>query len=452
MSTQLTQSAARPAMPTMPKPFVSGAPLKDGFVKRTALICLIGLGGFLLWAGFAPLSQGIPASGLIVVENSRQIVQHLEGGIVREMLVRDGDRVERGQVLLVLEDTASLANRDLVLQEIASLNGSLQRLDALSQNLETPDFSFIDALPLGDEDREQVIGRQMNLFVQQKQAFDADIAVLTARRDGAVTSRALHEEQVFINRRVLSTARDQLSLIEERFARQMARLDEVRTRERDVAALEGEISRLRRDAEQAKTLEEDLNGQIAQAEAAFARQLSIESLDVRNSLQSSAERLTAAQDVLNRSVIVAPQSGEILNLRFSTTGGVIGSGETILEIVPDVVEVTASVRIAPNDRGAVFEGQDVRTRMAAFKSWMTPTLDGEVMSVSADLKTDQITGASYYEVRVRIPAVEMTKMENLDVIPGMPVEVFIYSGTSRTTLDYLFEPISESLFRGSRTG
>jgi len=94
----------------------------------------------------------------------------------------------------------------------------------------------------------------------------------------------------------------------------------------------------------------------------------------------------------------------------------------------------------------------VRTRLTAYKSWMTPRLDGEVVSVSADLKTDPVTGASYYEVRVLIPVEEAERLGDLDVIPGMPVEVFIFSGTSRTTLDYLFEPISESLFRGARTG
>ncbi|WP_417486222.1 HlyD family type I secretion periplasmic adaptor subunit [Maricaulis sp.] len=426
--------------------------LGDGFVRNSALICLVGLGGFLAWAGLAPLAEGVPAAGQIVVENDRQVVQHLEGGIIHELLVRDGDRVVAGEALLTLQETASLAVRDELLQEIATLTGSQQRLAALRAGLDEPDFTPLDDLDLTPDQREAVTTRQSDLFRQQTQSFQADIAVLTARRDGARSSRALHAQQIRVTQRVIAAAEDQLALLRERYERQMARLDELRGMERDVAALEADISRLRTDAQQAATLEQDLDGQIAQTEAAFLRQISADQLEVRSQLEQAGERIAAAQDVLNRSVVVAPLSGEVLNLRFATRGGVVRPGEAILEIVPAVGEMTASVRIQPADRAAVYEGQAVRTRLTAYKSWMTPRLDGEVISVSADLKTDQNTGVSYYEVRIRIPADQAARLGELDVIPGMPVEVFIFSGSSRTTLDYLLEPISESLFRGARTG
>tara|TARA_R110000868_G_scaffold107263_4_gene293419 strand:- start:39774 stop:41054 length:1281 start_codon:yes stop_codon:yes gene_type:complete len=426
--------------------------MSDPFVRRAALICLLGLGGFIAWAGFVPLAEGVPASGQIVVENSRQVVQHLEGGIIHELLVRDGDHVQAGQQLLTLQETASLSVRDEIMQDIASLTGSLQRLVALRDGLEEPDFSALDSMSLGEIERAEVLERQHDLFRQQRQAFDADIAVLTARRDGAASSRVLQARQVVLTQRVLAAAQEQLELLRARVDRQMARLDELRAMERDVATLEAEISRLRTDAQAAANLEQDLEGQIGQAEATFARQVSTEQLDVRTQLQQAEERLNSAQDILNRSVIVAPVAGEILNLRFTTQGGVVRPGEAILEIVPEVGEVTALVRIRPNERAAVYAGQAVRTRITAFKSWMTPQLDGTVVSVSADLKTDEVSGASYYEVRVTVPASELEKLEDREIIPGMPIEVFIFSGSSRTTLDYLFEPVSESLFRGARSG
>tara|TARA_R110002096_G_scaffold43420_7_gene117077 strand:- start:1796 stop:3076 length:1281 start_codon:yes stop_codon:yes gene_type:complete len=426
--------------------------MSDPFVRRAALICLLGLGGFIAWAGFVPLAEGVPASGQIVVENSRQVVQHLEGGIIHELLVRDGDHVQAGQQLLTLQETASLSVRDEIMQDIASLTGSLQRLVALRDGLDEPDFSALDSMSLGEIERAEVLERQHDLFRQQRQAFDADIAVLTARRDGAASSRVLQARQVVLTQRVLAAAQEQLELLRARVDRQMARLDELRAMERDVATLEAEISRLRTDAQAAANLEQDLEGQIGQAEATFARQVSTEQLDVRTQLQQVEERLNSAQDILNRSVIVAPVAGEILNLRFTTQGGVVRPGEAILEIVPEVGEVTALVRIRPNERAAVYAGQAVRTRITAFKSWMTPQLDGTVVSVSADLKTDEVSGASYYEVRVTVPASELEKLEDREIIPGMPIEVFIFSGSSRTTLDYLFEPVSESLFRGARSG
>ncbi|WP_300540934.1 HlyD family type I secretion periplasmic adaptor subunit [Maricaulis sp.] len=427
-------------------------PLRDPFVRHAAVACAIGLGGFLAWAGLAPLAEGVPAAGQIVVENDRQVVQHLEGGIIQDLMVRDGDRVEAGQPLLSLQETASQAARDEVLQEIASLTGSLVRLDALRGGAEAPDFSALDAFDLGASERADIVARQRDLFEQQRQAFEADTSVLIARRDGARSSQRLRTQQIVVTERALAAAEDQLSLLRERYERQMARLDELRELEREVAALEADIGRLRTEVEDAATLERDLDGQIEQVEAAFFRQISADQLEVRTRLAQAQERFNAAQDVLNRSVIHAPQSGEVLNLRFATEGGVVRPGEPILEIVPDAGELTASVRIQPADRAAVYEGQAVRTRMTAYKSWTTPRLDGEVVSVSADLKTDQVTGAPYYEVRVRIPAEEAERLAGLDVTPGMPVEVFIFSGSHRTTLDYLFEPISESLFRGARTG
>lgn len=427
-------------------------PMADPFVRRSALICAIGFGGFLAWAGLAPLAEGVPAAGQIVVENQRQVVQHLEGGIIRELLVRDGDRVEAGQPLLTLQITASRAARDEVLQEIASLTASLQRLDALRSGAEEPDFSPLDEFDLGAAERIEIVARQRDLFRQQKQSFEADISVLAARRDGASAAQGLQARQIEVTGRALDAARAQLDLLNARYDRQMARLDELRAMEGSVAALEADISRLRTEAQQAATLERDLAGQIEQTRATFSRQVSADQLEVRARLAQAQERLGAAQDVLNRAVIHAPSAGEVLNLRFATEGGVVRPGEPIMEIVPAAGQMTASVRIQPADRAAVYEGQSVRTRLTAYKSWMTPRLDGEVISVSADLKTDQVTGAPYYEVRVQMPAEQAARLGDLDIIPGMPVEVFIFSGTSRTTLDYLFEPISESLFRGARTG
>ncbi|WP_300528100.1 HlyD family type I secretion periplasmic adaptor subunit [Maricaulis sp.] len=426
--------------------------MQDPTIRVMALICLIGLGGFLAWAGLVPLAEGVPANGLVVAENNRQVVQHLEGGIIEDVMVRDGDRVEAGDPLLTLQETASLAVRDEILQEIATLTASLDRLAALRDGRGEPDFTSLDGLEIAAAARGNVIERQRDLFEQQLEAFNADIAVLEARRDGEASSRRLLQQQIEINGRALEAAEDQAELVRERVGRQMARVDELRALERDVATLESQIGGLRTQVQQSETLEQDLEGQIAQTRANFLRELSSEQLQVRTALQLAQERLGAAQDVLNRVVITAPQSGEVLNLAYSTRGGVVRPGETILEIVPAVEEVTVSARINPADRDAVYQGQAVRTRMTAYKSWLTPSLNGEVTGVSADLKTDPATGVPFYEVRIVVPSDQIDRLEGLAVTPGMPAEVFIFSGSSRTTLDYLLEPISESLFRGSRQG
>ena len=426
-------------------------PSKDPIIKRMALTCFAGLGGFLAWGSLAPLEEGVVASGLVIVESDRQVIQHLEGGIISEIKVREGQWVEQGNTLVVLENTVSLAGRDQVIQEYAALAASTARLQSLLDGDTQPDFSVLDSLELGAQERADIIAREKGLFAQQKQALAADIAVLSSRYQAAVQVQRARTEQAEIVGRSLSAARNELALMQDMLTRQLVRVDQVSQAERLVATFEGDISRLQAEASEAAASQLDLKAQIEQTKARFGQEISANFLDTRAALLTAEESLRAAQNVLDRSVITAPVNGEVLNMEFATIGGVVRPGETVMEIVPNIGEITASVRIRPADRATVYEGQTVRTQFSAFSSWSTPGLEGEVIGVSADLKTDPATSASYYEARILVPAAQMERIEGNDIIPGMPVDVFIFSGRSRTMFDYLLEPLSESAFRGLRT-
>lgn len=426
-------------------------PSKDPIIKRMALTCFVGLGGFMAWGSLAPLEEGVVASGLVIVESDRQVIQHLEGGIISEIKVREGQWVEQGDTLVVLENTVSLAGRDQVIQEYAALAASTARLQSLLDGDTQPDFSVLDGLELGDQERADIVAREKGLFAQQKQALAADIAVLSSRYQAAIQVQTARSEQAEIVGRSLSAAHNELALMQDMLTRQLVRVDQVSQAERLVATFEGDISRLQAEANQAASSQLDLKAQIQQTKAQFGQEISANFLDTRAALLTAEENLRAAQNVLDRSVIAAPVNGEVLNMEFATIGGVVRPGETVMEIVPNIGEITASVRIKPGDRATVYEGQTVRTQFSAFSSWSTPSLDGEVIGVSADLKTDPATSASYYEARILVPAAQMERIEGNDIIPGMPVDVFIYSGRSRTMFDYLLEPLRESAFRGLRT-
>jgi len=260
------------------------------------------------------------------------------------------------------------------------------------------------------------------------------------------------EGQILIAQTALDSARAELVVISDIFEQQLARRDQVTSAERLVATLEGDIAALTSQRDDARASEADLVAQIAQAQASSARDTATALLETSADLLAAQDRLNQAQDVLDRSVIIAPVSGEVLNMSFATIGGVVGSGETLMEIVPDIGEVTASVQISATDRSVISEGQNVRTQFSSYKGWQAPRLTGEIIDVSADLKTDPVTGVPYYEARLRVPKSEIARTQGVDIIPGMPVDVFIYSGRSRTLLDYLFEPLGESLFKGLRTG
>jgi len=426
-------------------------PMKDKIVWKMGALCVVGFGGFMLWGSMAPLEEGVAASGQIVVEDNRQLVQHLEGGIVSEIKVREGQLVEKGDVLVVLKKTASLSNRDQVVQEYGALAASVARLKALQSGANKPSFAALDDLDLGSAEHADIINRETGLFTQQKSSLSADIAVLKARLTAAKQTQISRKSQITIAQKALQSANGELGVIQDMFSQQLARRDQVTSSERLVATLEGDIARLQSQGDDAKASELDFTAQITQTRARIAQENAASLLSTSAELLAAEERLNAAQDVLDRSVIFAPVSGEVLNMAFSTIGGVVRSGETLMEIVPKIGEVTASVQIAAGDRSSISEGQLVRTQFSSYRGWQAPRLEGEIIDVSADLKTDPVTSASYYEARIRVSASEISKTTDVDIIPGMPVDAFIYSGKSRTMLDYLLEPLGESLFRGLRT-
>lgn len=425
-------------------------PMADKLTRKMAMACVIGFGGFTLWGGFAPLEEGISASGQIVVEDNRQVVQHLEGGLVRDIRVREGQFVSQGDVLVVLSKTAALSTRDQVVQEYAARAASVARLRALQKGAARPDFSILETLDLGEVERENIIRRESELFDQQKNALSADIAVLNARIKAAEQTTLSRGRQMEIAQTALDSAISERDVIQEIFAKKLARKDRLTQAERLVANLEGEIARLKSDRENAQASMLDHRAQIAQTRARAAREIAEDLLETNTRLLAAEEQLGEAQDILNRSEIIAPVSGEVLNMSFATIGAVVKPAETLMEIVPDIGEVTAAVQIAVTDRANVREGQLVRTQFSSYKGWQAPRLDGKIIDISADLKVDPITAISYYEAKIRVPKSEIARTEGIDILPGIPVDVFIYSGKSRTLMDYLFEPLGESLYRGLR--
>lgn len=425
-------------------------PLKNKLIRQMGLICVLGFGGFLIWGFIAPLEEGVASTGQIVVEDNRQLVQHLEGGLVKEIFVREGDITQSGAVLVVLEKTRSLANRDQIIQEFAASAASVARLAALRDNQASPDFSRLDVLDLGTDEKQNIIRRESDLFIQQKNSLQSDMAVLQSRIRAAEKTVSSRNRQVDITNTALKSAYSELEVVRNIFSKQLARKDQVTTTERLVANLEGEKARLESEGETAESTILELKARIVQIRSDFARDIATDHLDANAVLLSAAEQLRTAQDVLNRSEIIAPVSGKVLNMAFSTVGGVVRPGETLMEIVPDIDRVTASIRIAAVDRSSVHEGQTVRTQFSSYKGWQAPRLEGVITNISADLKVDPVTSVSYYEARVHVSPEEMARTSNLKITPGMPVDVFIYSGKSRTFMEYIFEPLGESLFRGLR--
>lgn len=424
----------------------------DRLVEMAKAFCFLGLTTFAAWAGLVPLEEGVAASGQIIVENDRQVVQHFEGGIIDQINVREGDKVEAGQIVLTLKETASLSSRDQLQTQIAALVAREARLQAVLKGLPEPDFSELHALELKDANVDALIAEEVNLFIANKSALDTEISILSQRVGASKRTANLRAAQIEDTQNALDVAQSDLQMNTALLEQQMVRRDRVSGLQREVAKLQADITRLTSERDEASALASDAERQIEQLYANLRQTASADLRDASAERLAASESLNAAQDILDRAVIVAPVSGEVLNLEFTTPGSVVTSAQTIMEIVPKEQQVVASIKIRPTDRATVFEGQSVRTQISAYRSWKTPKLEGVLQSISADLKTDPVTGADFYEARILLPASEIMAAGNVDITPGMPVDAFIFSGHSRTTFDYIFEPLIESAFKGMRAG
>ncbi|EGF91072.1 protease secretion protein prtE [Asticcacaulis biprosthecium C19] len=412
------------------------------------LICLGALGLLIVWGFLAPLAEGVVASGNLSVDNNRKAVQHLEGGIVRAVAVREGSTVKEGDVILELDDINARAQRDQAAQDVAALLLAQARLESFLAG--QPQIRFVDvtALRLDPGVEADLRRHQQDVFVQQTRWLSASAGLIRSRQGAVLSNSASKAAQIAAMEDGLAAARSELTLAESLLEKRLVRLDHVQGLRQRVAAQEADLARLKAEKTQGGVDAAVYDMELAESRAMVFRDASNELVKVKTDLLSTQERLAAAEGVFARSLVRAPRSGTVLNLAATTVGGVVQPGETLMEIVPDNEKLIATVRVTPNDRDSIYEGQDVKVQITAFQSWLTPRLSGKLMGVSADLKTVKETGASYYEARIILNG-EDVKQKGLRIRAGMPVEAFISSGQTRTAFDYLFEPLLQVLRRGA---
>lgn len=425
-------------------------PLFDRFIRRGALIILIFFGGFLGWATVAPLDEGVVTSGQVAVDSRRKTVQHLEGGIIGRLHVREGDLVEAGAVLISLDTTQARSRRD---QTRARLLNTIARLDRLhSERLDETEIAFSDAVsdtsePLIAEARavqENFFDARMSQITGQISVLEQRIAQLGDQINGLDAQRSSAETQAEL-------VQDEIERYNQLSELQLIDVRNRLARERELARLTGEIGRINAEVARAQVAIGEAEIEILQVERSFKESVASDLIEAQELALSLRDELIALEDVLTRTEIIAPQSGQVLNLAFSTIGGVIPPGEPIMDIVPlgDALVVEAQVR--PMDIDNVVTGLAVRARISAFTSNTMPEMNGVVITVGADALVDQASGLTFYPVRIGFDDSEFEKLEGQDVRPGMPVEVFIQGGT-RTPLDYFLKPITSVLRRALREG
>lgn len=430
-------------------------PVLDTTVPRTrgpvlfgSIIFLVFIVGFGAWSVLAPLAEAAIAPGVIKVEGTRRTIQHLEGGIIREILVRDGSKVKAGDVLVRLDDieadasfAATRAQRASLLAQDARLTAEREMADRITFPpvlLASTDQRALDAMTL-----------HRTLFEARRTSINSQIEVLRSRIEQQRAVIASNEGQLTAARRQLELIRQEEQVTRGLMTQGLARLPQVLALQRGIAQVEGTIQAELGEIGRARHSIAEAENQIRQVVDQRMQEISTEQNEVRARLADAEEKLRAATDVRERREILAPDDGTIVNLRVFTIGGVIRPGDPLMELVPVQDRLVAEVNVQPTDIDVVYPDLQAEVRLPAFKQRLVPYLHGHVTWVAADVTTNEQTRQQYYRAYILIDRDQLARLPNVFLTPGMPVEAHIQIG-QRSFWRYLTQPIRDSFHRAFR--
>ncbi|WP_068116252.1 HlyD family type I secretion periplasmic adaptor subunit [Tropicimonas marinistellae] len=413
-------------------------PLVLGFIGLLILV-----GGFGTWSVGTTIAGAIIAHGQLEVEQNRQVVQHLDGGIVAEVMVQEGDQVDAGSVLIRLDPTDLNSELAIVEGQLHELMARASRLVAERDGLE--EVAFPEDLQQAAADSAEVselLDGQTRLFEARRVSLDKESEQLARRREqieSQITgidaqSNALQQQLDLIDEEL----RDQQSLLD----RGLAQAARVLALQRERASLSGTIGELTASRAEALGRMTEIDIEILKLETS-RREESISRLrDLQYNLLELAERRHSLRARLARMEITAPVSGVVYGMTVNTPRSVVRAAEAVAYIVPQDRPLVIAAKIEPIHVDEVHVGQDVILRFSAFSSRTTPEMNGHVAKMSADAFTDERTMQSFYRAEIELNDGEIEKLEGQEIIPGMPVEAYIRT-VDRTPMAYLLKPFTD---------
>jgi len=406
------------------------------------LVLLVGLGGFLLWAALAPLDEGVPTEGVVNIEGSHKVIQHFTGGIVSKILVREGQEVKAGDVLINLDDTSIQARADEISQHYMGLRAQESRLLAEKKGLRNITF-HPDVLQNQDNPyvRQHMLN-QTQLLQARQEALSADISGLKESIQGQKALIEGYEGVLASYRSQLTLLNEQLGGIRQLVKEGFAPRNQQNELEQKVAQVYGEIANTESNVLRSKKSILELMQRISSRQQTEKKDIDTEMAQVTLAVQSDAERYKPVKEELRRINIVSPASGQVVGLQVHTLGAVIQPGQKIMDIVPVGEPLILDAKIPPHLIDKIHAGQDADVRFSTFSNSPQLLLEGKVKTVSSDLLTENVGGmpSSYYLARVVITDKGMEGLGHRTLQPGMPVQIVIRTG-ERTLLTYLMHPL-----------
>ena len=442
--------------------FTNAAPAGDGsallphlvearrLMRAGAVVLLFGLVPVGAWMALAPLSAAVVAPAYVKVDLNRRPVQHAEGGIVREVLVRDGQHVAKGEALVVLGDVSVDADVNRLAYRVQAERAGLARLE--SEQAGVAIVSFPDEVleaARRDARVEEQLAKERALFEARRHALTSQIALLRSQREKVKDEMAALSAQMEQATRSMKFQREELetnrSLQKEGYvsATRIAQL------EGTVADYGVKLEERRSDLARAEQRMLDIDLRMRSLESDYRQQASDQLKVAAARLSEMEQDLRKSKDASARQIITAPVAGEVIDLKYAAAGAVIPPRETIADIVPAAPRLVTEARIRPEDIGRVVNGQAAEIRFTAFRYRSTRLVQGKVFYVSPDRLLDQATHAPYYSVLIEADAASLSAAGDLKLLAGMPAEVYI-EGERRTPLQYMVDPVTQVLSRAGR--
>jgi protease secretion system membrane fusion protein len=425
-------------------PSNTGSPIRWGIG-----VLIVGFGGFLLWASFAPLDEGVPAQGMVSIDTKRKTIQHLTGGIVKDVQVKEGQQVKEGDLLLVLDDVNAKARYEEVRQKYIGDLALRSRLATEQSGAKTIAFHSDLQKLQHDPLAKNYMRNQTMLLSSRRGALNADLSA---------TEESIHGQEALIAgyTNILKSRQSQLKLLNEQLSgvRDLARegyapMTQQKDLEIKVAQTTGDIADTESNLLKARHTIAELKQHNLLRTDEYKRDVDTDMTKVTVDVESNVEKLRSLKNEFGRTEIRSPVAGQVIGLQFQTIGSVIQPGQKILDVVPSNEELLLEAKIPPNLIDRVYPGQDADIRFSSFANSPMLQVDGHVESVSKDLLTDPSLnpaqpGASYFLARISVTKKGIKTLQGRILQSGMPVQVIVKTG-ERTLLTYLMHPLMKRI-------
>jgi membrane fusion protein, type I secretion system len=411
-----------------------------------ALLLIAGIGG---WASRTELSGAVTASGSVVVDSNVKKVQHLTGGIVGDLLVREGDRVQAGDRVLRLDDTVLQAGLAIVTKGLDEMRARKARLASERDGAGEIFFplDMIGRTPSSDlaaaiESERRLFDLRKAARQGQKSQLRQRIAQLEDEARGYGALQAAKTEEIELIQR-------ELGGVQSLWEKKLIPINRLTMLEREAARLKGELAQSIASSAQVRGKISEIELQIIQIDQDLSSEVAKELREVDGKIGEFVERKVTAEDQLKRVELRAPQSGIVHQLGIHTIGGVVSPADPVMLIVPESDLLSVEARISPQDIDQLYLGQPTSLRFSSFNQRTTPEIQGTISRISADVSSDQRTGQNFYTARIAIPADELARLGNVKVLPGMPAEIFARTH-DRSVLSYFTKPLTDQVVRAFR--